>query len=201
MRQIKHRLTGGLAVWLGRYMGPMAITLVAFGIGMAAALAAALAYPLTALGLWLLNRFLDGLDGEVARAHGQASDFGGYVDMMCDVVIYAAIPLAVAWARADHGVTAAMLLMVAAFYANITSWSYLSALIEKRRSATTGSLDTHVTSIVMPHGLMEGTETIVVYGLLLAIPAIARETALVAAAAGVFSTAQRIVWATRSLRK
>lgn len=197
MRRVKHQLVRGLAARLGRHIGPMPITLAALVAGLCSALTAALGLSVLALMLWLSNRVLDGLDGEIARARGESSDFGGYVDMMCDVVIYAAIPLSVAWDRGDPAVTGALLLMMASFYANITSWSYLSALLEKRRSAP-GSYET---SVEMPRGLIEGTETIVVYAVLLALPGLSREVALLAAAAGAISTAQRILWAAGALRE
>lgn len=196
MRRLKHRLTGGLVVWIGRYVGPMPLTLLALAIGVASAVAAALGVTGTALLLWLGNRITDGLDGEVARTRGETSDFGGYVDMMSDVIVYAAIPLAVVYAQSDPRVTGAVLIMIAAFYTNITSWTFLSAVLEKRRTQS----GTHSTTIEMPSGLIEGAETIVIYGLLLGFPALAVETALVAAAAGFVSAAQRIVWAARTIR-
>ncbi len=200
MRKVKHRITGAFALWLGKYLGPAPITLAALATGLVSAGFAAAGLAIPALILWLLNRFLDGLDGEVARVRGDACDYGGYIDMMSDVVVYAAIPLAVAFHRAEFAVAMALLLMMAAFYTNITSWSYLSALLEKRRAPDAGCTDVYETSIEMPHGLIEGTETIVVYALLLGIPALALETALIAAAAGLISTLQRVIWAHRALR-
>lgn len=196
MRILKGRLFKPFAVRIGRCVGPMPITLLALAFGIASAAAAALGATGTALLLWLCNRITDGLDGEVARARGEASDFGGYVDMMSDVVVYATIPLAVAYAQNDPRVTGAVLIMLAAFYTNITSWTFLSAVLEKRRTQS----GTHSTTIEMPAGLIEGTETIVIYGLLLGFPMLAVETALVAAAAGIFSAGQRIVWAARTIR-
>jgi phosphatidylserine synthase len=195
-RRLKHVLLYRVAARVGRIVPPMSVTLLALAVGLSAAGAAALGATGLALLLWFLNRFMDGLDGEVARVRGESSDFGGYVDMMGDVVVYAAIPLAVAYARGEPRVTAAVLVMIASFYINITSWTYLSALLEKRHAAS----DSRVTAIEMPSGLIEGAETIVVYGLLLGIPTLAVETALVAAAAGLISTAQRMFWAIRTIR-
>ncbi|MFP4067345.1 MAG: CDP-alcohol phosphatidyltransferase family protein [Spirochaetaceae bacterium] len=196
MRKLKHYLLFPFATWTGRFVGPMPITLLALLIGLVCALAAALEATMWALVLWIVNRMVDGLDGEVARARGDASDLGGYVDMMSDVIVYATIPPAVAYAHGDPRITAAILVMLAAFYVNITSWTYLSALLEKRRN-TSG---THSTSIEMPWGVIEGTETTVVYALLLGAPTIVVEVALVAAAAGFISSVQRIVWAVHAIR-
>ncbi|MEX2445258.1 MAG: CDP-alcohol phosphatidyltransferase family protein [Alkalispirochaeta sp.] len=197
MRILKHRLLYPIAGWIGRFVGPMPITLLSLALGIASAVAAALGATGMALVLWLCNRIIDGLDGEVARARDEASDFGGYVDMMSDVIVYAAIPVAVAYAQSDPRVTGATLIMLAAFYINITSWTYLAAVLEKRRTQA----GTHSTTIEMPAGLIEGTETIVIYGLLVGFPVLAVETALVAAAAGFFSAGQRIVWAIRTIRE
>ena len=41
----------------------------------------------------LASRLADGLDGAVARARGK-TDFGGYLDIVCDFAFYAAVPLA-----------------------------------------------------------------------------------------------------------
>ena len=49
-------------------------------------------------GLWLgagrclANRLIDGLDGAVARIRGP-TDFGGYADIIADMVFYAAVVL------------------------------------------------------------------------------------------------------------
>lgn len=55
-------------------------------IGLAAAGAAALQWHWGALGLWLLNRVFDGLNGMVARAHAIQSDFGGYLNIVLDFI-------------------------------------------------------------------------------------------------------------------
>ena len=196
MRVLKHQLLRSFTKGVARFVGPMPITLLALAVGLATAWAAALGATVAALALWFLNRIIDGLDGEVARFRGESSDLGGYVDMMGDVVIYAAIPLALAFAHGEPRVTAAILIMISSFYINVTSWAYLSALLEKRH-AESGS---RFTSIAMPSGLIEGTETIVVYALLIAAPGIIVQTALVAAAAGLISAAQRMIWAVRALK-
>lgn len=196
MRVLKRRLLRSVTKGVGAFVGPMPITLLALAVGLATAWAAALGATGAALVLWFLNRVIDGLDGEVARFRGESSDLGGYIDMMGDVVVYAAIPLALALAHAEPQVTAVLLIMIASFYINVTSWAYLSALLEKRHAQSSSRF----TSIAMPSGLIEGTETILVYALLIAAPGIIVQTALVAAAAGLISAAQRMIWAVRTLK-
>ncbi len=57
----------------------------------------------------LINRLLDGLDGAVAR-HGRPTAFGGYLDIVCDMAFYAAVPLGFALAQPENAVWAALLL-------------------------------------------------------------------------------------------
>ena len=78
-------------------------TAVGFAIGLAAMAAiAAQAYGL-GLGLLLLNRLLDGLDGALARRQG-ITDLGGFLDIVCDFIVYAGVPIA--FALADPGANA-----------------------------------------------------------------------------------------------
>lgn len=195
MRSVKHKVVGGFARWVAMYTGPMAITMVSLAIGIAAAVTSAFAFAPLSLGLWFLNRFTDGLDGEVARIRNEASDLGGYIDMMSDVVVYAAVPIGVAIAQNDPTTTFVLLLMVASFYLNISSWTYLSALLEKRRAAS----EAHETAIVMPKGLIEGTETIILYALLIIAPGLTVAVATVAAVGAVIGALQRVLWAVQHI--
>ncbi|MFZ4515955.1 MAG: CDP-alcohol phosphatidyltransferase family protein [Acidimicrobiia bacterium] len=179
------------------HVPPLAITAIAALFGIAAAITVALGLHWVALGCWIANRALDGLDGAVARGAGTASDLGGYLDMLLDTAVYAAIPIGIAVhvSTTTTWVTCAVLL--ATYYVNTISWTYLAALLEKRGAGarTTGE---H-TSITMPSGLVEGTETVVVYVVLLAFPGIAPWT-FSAFAIGVAMTAlQRVIWAKRHL--
>ena len=74
-------------------MSPNLISLVALVFGLGAAIAAARAEWGLGLALWLANRVTDGLDGTVARVAERQSDFGGYLDILLDFVVYAAIPV------------------------------------------------------------------------------------------------------------
>lgn len=165
--------------------------LVAGGMSILAVLWSA---PAAAVVLWLLNRTLDGLDGEVARYTGRQTDLGGYLDIMADHVIYAALPIAIAWQAGGTPAWAAAAVLIATFYVNTASWMFLSALFGRREGAYPAS-----TSIAMPTGLIEGTETIVLYTLMLLFPdafvAIAGAMAVLVG----FTAAQRVWWARRSL--
>ena len=160
---------------------PIGVTGFGLLVGLAAAGAAGQGWWFLALAGWLLNRLLDGLDGMVARSFGRQTDLGGYLDMVSDVVVYGAIPLGVASGRGDRASWMAAAVLVASFYLNIVAWLYLSALLEKRHQGASSRGQS--TSVAMPGGVVEGTETILLFSVLLALPAIAPWTMVVMAAA------------------
>jgi len=151
-----------------------------------------------AMAAFLAGRVFDSVDGAVARRAGTASDLGGYLDQLADTVGYAAVPLGLAAGIGTTEVWAACAVLVASFSVNTVSWAYLSALAEKRGAGV--AAQGTPTSIVMPTGLVEGAETVVLYTAMLALPGwlpgwFWLMTALVA-----LTTVQRVVWAVRHLR-
>ena len=90
------RIGEPIALFLGRLgFTPDALTVVGFGIVVAAAFAAAAGqWVLTAL-ILIFGTLFDGLDGTLARATGKTSDFGAFLDSTMDrageAVIYAGI--------------------------------------------------------------------------------------------------------------
>jgi len=131
------------------------VTLIGLAFGLAGAGAIVVGHFLLAVALILASRLADGLDGAVARAQG-VTDFGGYLDISCDFVFYAAIPLAfVMFDTAMNGLAGAVLL--AAFYINGASFLGYAILAEKKQMRS----DTHgVKSLYFTGGLLEGAETI-----------------------------------------
>ncbi len=132
------------------------VTIAGLALGLAAACVLAFGGPVwPALVLLLASRLADGLDGAVARATAK-SDFGGYLDIVCDFVFYGAIPLAFAVRDPDaNGIAAAFLL--ASFYANGSSFLAYAILAAKRGMETS---DRGEKSLYFTPGLLEGTETI-----------------------------------------
>lgn len=134
------------------------LTAIGFVLGLGAALLIALGRPTLAAILFLLGRLLDGLDGPVAR-ETEATDLGGYLDIVFDFIVYAAIPLAFAlYNPAANALAAACLL--AAIVANGAAFLAFAAIAEKRglQTASQGNK-----SMYFLAGLAEGTETIVTY--------------------------------------
>ena len=164
LRPTKHRVLAPLVDSVV-HVPPVVLTVLGLVLGLVAALAAALTLWWPALLLFAGNRIADGLDGEVARAGSTATDRGGYDDIVVDTVVYSAIPIgAAAGSDLDH-IWIVVSLLLASFYVNTVTWTYLSALFEKR-----GSSGSQFTAVAMPVGLVEGTETVVFFALMLAIP-------------------------------
>ncbi len=109
----------------------------------------------------LVGRLADGLDGAVARAKG-LSDWGGYVDIVCDMIFYAAIPLAFVWHDPNsNGLAGAFLL--ATFYINGATFLGYAVLAAK---AGLQSTRRGIKTLYFTAGLLEGTETIAFFVLI-----------------------------------
>ena len=134
-----------------------AVTLIGFAVGMLAVPALAAGWYLIALLLILLNRVADGIDGAIARRQGP-TELGGYLDILCDFIFYAAVPLGFALARPENGAAAAFLIF--SFVGTGSSFLAYAAIASKRglESARHGPK-----SIFYLGGLTEGTETILCF--------------------------------------
>jgi phosphatidylglycerophosphate synthase len=180
-----------------RRVHPTAVTVLAVVPGAGAAVAAGAGLPALAVALWLANRVLDGLDGAVARRSGRQTDLGGYADILLDVVVYAAVPLGIAAGLDSRAGWVAAAVLLATFYVNAISWSYLSALLERRGAGASARADT--TSVTMPPGLVEGAETVVLFTVALAVPSWSVAVMWVMAGAVLVGVGQRVVAARRAL--
>lgn len=132
--------------------------------GVAAAIAIAFGHFGLGLGLIAVSRILDGIDGAVARTT-QPTDFGGYLDIVCDYVFYAAVPLG--FGLADEANLVPALVLVASFILSGTSFLAYAALAEKRGLRTRAQGEK---SFYYMAGLAEGTETIATFVLACLLP-------------------------------
>lgn len=121
-----------------------------------------------ALIFWIINRIFDGMDGLVAREYGLQSDFGGYIDIICDFLAYAIVPIALVWGTPSPERWAALAVLQGSFYVNTASWMYLSAVLEKRSMGAAARGET--TSVSIPEGIVGGFLTIVYYCLFIVLP-------------------------------
>jgi len=180
-------------------VNPHAISVVALVAGMGCAWSAARgAFGAAAL-LWVGNRVCDGLDGAVARRAGRQTDVGGYIDLVFDFLVYAAVPLGIAAGQERVGVPVweAASFMLASFYINAAAWLYLSAVLEKRAIRDT---EQRLTTIAMPEGLVAGTETVIFYLVFLLFPSSIPTGFVVMAVLVAVTALQRTISAIRLLR-
>lgn len=142
---------------------PTAITALGWLAGLGGCVAIVNGAWTVAAGLWLLNRVLDGLDGAVARQVGP-TDLGGFLDIVADFSIYAAIVLAVAIEVPEARLACTALLV--AYYVSGTAFLAMSSILERRRAEN--HLDPR--SLRFVGGVAEGTETVIAYVVLMLLP-------------------------------
>lgn len=121
----------------------------------------------------ILNRCLDGVDGATAR-HSHPSDFGGFIDIVCDFIIYSGIVFSFAIANDQNSFSAAFLIF--SFVGPITSFLAYATLAAKKQihCQRRGKK-----SFYYLGGICEGTETAVILILMCLIPEIFPELCLV----------------------
>ena len=171
------------------------VTLIGFLIGLLGVAAIAQGAFGTGLALILVNRFLDGLDGALARRQG-VTDLGGFLDIVADFVFYAAVPFGFALADpASNAVPAAFLVL--SFMGTGSSFLAFAAMAAKR------GLSTELRgrkSLYYIGGLTEGTETIAAFTLACLWPAWFPLIAWVFGALCWLTTATRVAAAWQALR-
>lgn len=168
------------------------VTLAGAAAGVGAGAAVAGRWFWLALGLIVVGRLLDGLDGAVARAT-RPTDFGGFLDILSDYVFYVGVPIG--FALADPANMLAALLLVASF--TLTAVSFLAfASIAARRGVTNSEHGPK--SFLYSTGLAEGAETILAFVLMCVWPAGFRMTAVAFAALCLLTVGQRTLAAYRA---
>jgi phosphatidylglycerophosphate synthase len=136
------------------------VTLSGMVLGLAAAVCIWQGYDLPALGLVIISRLLDGLDGAIARA-SQGSDLGGYLDILCDFVFYIAVP--VAFGFRDPANLPAALVLTGSFALTGVSFLAFATIAGQKGMATSAH---GKKSFFYSTGLAEGAETILAFVLM-----------------------------------
>jgi phosphatidylglycerophosphate synthase len=171
------------------------LTAAGLACGLAAALLIALNNPLAGLLLILLSRLCDGLDGPVARLT-KPTDRGAFLDIVCDMLFYASVPLAFAVANpALNALPAAVLL--ASFIGTSASFLAFAVMAERRglKSLAHPNKGLHYLG-----GVTEGFETIVCFALMCLFTAHFAVIAFVFAGLCVVTLLSRLITACNALR-
>jgi phosphatidylglycerophosphate synthase len=140
------------------------ITIAGFACGLAAIAATSLQSYELGLLLLLANRLADGVDGALARRVG-ATDLGGYLDIVLDFIIYSGMAFAFAVAQPAHALAAAFLI----FSFMGTGSSFLAFAIFAAKRKLDGQAATNK-SFYYLGGITEGTETILLFVIILLFP-------------------------------
>jgi phosphatidylglycerophosphate synthase len=189
LREVKEQLLRPIVAHLAG-VHPSVVTAIGLLVGMIGAVVVWRGYYGLGLLLWCLNRLLDGLDGTLARVHQRQSDFGGYLDILADFVIYAAYPVALMASTPSETGWLALAGLLSVYYVNTASWMYLAAILEKRQATTP-----KMTTVYMPDGLIGGTETFIFYVLFLLFPGQLVFLFGLMALLVVVTIVQRLLWA------
>lgn len=155
------RISHSIAV---RGISADSVTLTGFAFGICAMVAIGFEHYFLGLGFILLNRLFDGLDGGVAR-HNGITDFGGFLDILCDFIIYSGIVFAFTLANPEEAFWGAFLIF--SFIGPITSFLAYAIIAAKK---TKTSEKRGKKSFYYLGGICEGTETFMVLVLICIIP-------------------------------
>jgi phosphatidylglycerophosphate synthase len=192
MFALPHRTVAGVFLSAGLTANQVTLTGAAIGLS---------AFPLLAAGQYswalaviLVNRFLDGVDGTMARRVGP-TDRGAFLDIVGDFLFYAAVPLGFAVSAPEANALAAAVLL-ASFIGTASTFLAFAAVASKRK-------------MVSPHypnkgfyylgGLTEGTETILLFCAMCLWPEHFAPLAYAFAAACGITTATRLYFGMKSL--
>ena len=166
----------------GAFVGLLAATAIIFDALIAAAF------------LLGSNRLLDGLDGALARVQGP-TERGAFLDIICDFLVYGAIPLA--FAIRDPNVALAAAFLLFSFVGTGSSFLAFSIFAARHRLENQALKEK---SIYYLQGLTEGFETTVVLLLMCLIPDWFEWLAWGFGTLCLVTTASRIIEGNRALR-
>ena len=139
-------------------ISPNRMSVAGFVLGIGAGLCVMMHDYGIGLVFFLLSRIADGLDGHLARL-STPTDFGGFLDIVCDFIFYAFIPFSFAVAQPEAAIAAAFLI----FSFVGTGTSFLAyAILEAKHP--TRKYSPQKKGFYYLGGLTEGAETIAVLG-------------------------------------
>jgi phosphatidylglycerophosphate synthase len=195
LRPLKDQVFDRLCRYIPLHITPTQITALAFVSGIISCICSWNSENKSALFWWLLNRTLDCLDGALARSRNQASDMGGFLDLLGDFIIYSLIPMSCVAGQDQTTPWIAVAALEATFHVNNFVLFYVAAVLEKRKNTTDN--EKHVkelTSVAMKPALIEGFESGVLFTIMLAFPQWIEFLSWLMAALVVVGIFQRVWW-------
>lgn len=163
-RKVFPRWTGPLLGIYRRFgLTPNYVTILGCLTACVAAGAVALKVNILAVFIWWLSRIFDGTDGIYARAQGQATPFGSYLDITLDMASYSVMLLGFYAAYPDK---ALYWLVIAVCYVLCITSALAFGELERARGLDAGDNR----GLRLASGLAEGGETGIAYTLFLLWP-------------------------------
>jgi len=144
----------------------------------------------------LINRLLDGLDGELARL-AKPSDAGSFLDITLDFIFYALFPIGFALQNPELNALPAAVL-VASFVGTGASFLAFSSHASRHRIEHP---DFAYKGLYYLNGLAEGTETVICFVLMCLLPQHFAMIAWVFAAICLLTAFNRVVFGYLTLRR
>ncbi len=170
LRGLKDQLFNPCCRYVPASITPLQVTVSAFVAGLVSCYAASHSLVSVSVALWLINRALDCLDGALARHRKTASDLGGFLDLLGDFIVYSLLPISIAAGQDGSSmVWKAVAILEATFHVNNFVLFYLAAIAEKRHGKEDRN-SVELTSVMMRHALIEGTESGVLFTAMLLFP-------------------------------
>lgn len=194
VRRVVARLLAAPARALARAgVSPNEVSLLAALLGVTAGVLVADHRVSLGLGVWLLSRVLDGMDGVLARESGRASAFGGYLDITLDMVAYSAMLLGYASIHPEGGWVWSAILVG---YLLVTTTTLALSSILEREQATLRDNDR---TLQFTPGFAEAGETTLVYVLFALLPSLITPIAWIWVGVCAATVVQRTLLARRLL--
>lgn len=141
-----------LAKILSPYISPNQMTLIGFTFGLLSCVFNYYTVEYLAFVCFFLNRVLDCLDGIIARVSNRQSDFGGYLDIIVDFIVYALLPITSVLSNPSYTSFTLLSILLSSYYVNSASLFMLSALLEKRNLGSESKGEK--TSVHMPPAVL-----------------------------------------------
>ena len=194
LRSLKDGIFEPCCQYIPGIFTPLQVTAAAFFAGLLSCQFASRNHVLTSLSFWLLNRAFDCLDGALARHRKSASDFGGFLDLLGDFIVYSLLPIAIVDGQVgDSSQWQAVAMLEASFHLNNFVLFYIAAIAEKAASVG-GTRSKELTSLMMKPALIEGMESALFFTAMLAYPEYIRAWSYSMAGLVLIGTFQRVVW-------
>lgn len=175
------------AIFSGAGLRATHVTIAGAVIGTLSALAFACRLNAAGVAALWLSATLDAIDGTMARDFEGPTAMGGVLDLTADRLVEAAVLLGIAWHRPYLNFAA--LTVVASWYVNITVFLAVGAALETREKL-----------IRYPPGLLERTEALVFFTLLIFAGRTGIGLCYAYAVLEIWTAIQRLGFALRELR-